>query len=478
MCLAYKFKIRPNNPSAPVQTFVQCGVCEECRAVQKSSWAFRLTAEIEYLVKRNWNVCFFTLTYNDDHLPRFPLAAFKADADISLKLWEKICSSVMCFSRDDITRFVHSVREWLWREYGVGKKGSRPLSYFIASEFGSSTQRSHYHGIFCVPPQVDTARLHAFILQCWMPKGHVFPRYPNGGMDSHGYNHKPFVCRSPNATARYCAKYVCKDLNYQGHLSSLNLYSLLDTKSRAFKRCDNFHVQSRSLGVCLTYDLSDSQKLELITHGYCFLGDTRFRKIPVYIRNKLIFDNKYVFDQCKCAPDAKSKKELGLVWAKEDFYYRRRVLREANEFFKTYAKEIFEAKVVSYTDFFKKLGVTKNYTDRGVPLDVGVSSVRLLSTFCAYWHIDYRQLAIDYLCYAFVAPERRCSLTDDEKYFQYLSRYCDVDLPLEVPLDNKYLRDLEQVCSYLFKAFFYSPVKQSEMQKISEFLCDYFGHLE
>lgn len=69
MCVGLKVSVKAVNPLAPKKYRVSCGKCEECRAVYKESWNFRLMAELEALMNNGWQAGFVTLTYNDFCLP-------------------------------------------------------------------------------------------------------------------------------------------------------------------------------------------------------------------------------------------------------------------------------------------------------------------------------------------------------------------------------------------------------------------------
>ena len=131
---------------APKALYIPCGECFECRGVQRSSWTFRLRAELEPLVKRGWWLGFVTLTYNDEHLPHMPR--------VLLKGLSKLDEMPMCFSKVDCRAFIESLRQWLKRKYQAVKKYcyvknkgkviskklqyDDALRYMLCSEFGES----------------------------------------------------------------------------------------------------------------------------------------------------------------------------------------------------------------------------------------------------------------------------------------------------------------------------------------------------
>lgn len=95
-----------------------CGRCAPCRINRGSVWATRLTLE-SYL---HGDSVFITLTYNDESLPADPTRQAQ---------------------RADVQAFLKKLRKLL----------PKRIRYFICPEFGSQTNRLHYHGIlFGVSP--------------------------------------------------------------------------------------------------------------------------------------------------------------------------------------------------------------------------------------------------------------------------------------------------------------------------------------
>lgn len=90
---------------------VPCGKCEACVNRKKSEWFIRLKQE--QIVTDN--VCFVTLTYDDEHLPK----------DFSVSV-------------NDCQLFLKRLRSYLYK----------PIKYYLTSEYGPQTFRPHYHAIF------------------------------------------------------------------------------------------------------------------------------------------------------------------------------------------------------------------------------------------------------------------------------------------------------------------------------------------
>lgn len=95
--------------------FVSCGKCIHCLINRSEDWATRLTLEAQ-LSRSAW---FGTLTYDEDSKP--------ADGRVSLLHLQK---------------FVRALRDYERYQYG-----SSDLRYFAVGEYGSVTDRPHYHMI-------------------------------------------------------------------------------------------------------------------------------------------------------------------------------------------------------------------------------------------------------------------------------------------------------------------------------------------
>lgn len=370
MCTKMSLKIKSVNPAAPKFGFVPCGKCYECRNVMRSSWVFRLRVELDELCKKGWKIGFITLTYNNECLPHIPAQLFRSE-------YKKI----PCFDKNDIRTFFIKLKKDLLKKFDcrkvVDKKTKKVIQdtrirYMVCGEFGEHTQRPHYHGIVCFPPSVPAEYIYEKICDLWS-FGFVFPRYFNGGCDSSGYVHKPFICDSVKAAAVYAAKYVCKDLAYYDFIQGVDLYKKrtirfaycsvekfdepifdewtgeeicivssarlarhvdFDAQSIATLRVADympFHFQSRSLGLSFLDGKTDSEKLDLLLKGYSFVGDNTLSSLPVYLKNKIIFNPRYIYDE-------KTNKRL--------------VRRDSTEFFRRHYRDIFQKKVEVLTKFF------------------------------------------------------------------------------------------------------------------------------
>ena len=101
--------------SSVVETSLPCGRCMGCRIKKAVEWTLRLKHE----ASQHSENCFITLTYNDEHLPiingvpSLPLYTF------------------------DFQPFLKRLRK------NTGKR----IRFFMCSEYGSKTERPHYHAL-------------------------------------------------------------------------------------------------------------------------------------------------------------------------------------------------------------------------------------------------------------------------------------------------------------------------------------------
>ena len=458
MCNKVCFKIKSVASCSPKYGFLPCGKCFDCRTSLKNGWIFRLRVELEQLVHKGWKIGFFTLTYSDRNLPKMPCFLIKS------KPFE---ADVPCFEKNDVRYFIKMLKKWLHDTYdcyrgndGFGNIQDLAPRYMICAEYGEHTQRPHYHGIICVPPRVDMHCLHRKIKMLWYhkdkpdipnleptEKGFVFPFDFNGGFDSHGYEHKPFVCDSVKAAACYAAKYVCKDIAYLDFIKDVELRKkvrvyrqdialvpdfqvdldvfgdILDCYElpirrevsvrvgeeplMEFKLSDYlpFHFQSKSLGISFLDSLSDAERLDKLLEGHQFVGEDTLQGLPVYLKNKIVFDPDYTYD-------AKTGKRL--------------VRRKAKPFFRQNFASIFDAKVSAFAEKVKQMQSMDFWMSQDSSV-VTYDDLKLCERMLSFRTTDARKLAEDYLAF-FGVPYCECYNINRSLawYRRYDENYVDI----------------------------------------------------
>lgn len=135
--------------------YVPCGRCAACLLQKSYHWKFRVEDEC----KLNKFSIFFTLTYDNLHIPRIPVmyaGDYVSVCDILLSEYPKVIQKskddfttfddVGVLSKVDIQLFLKRLRININRFSNVPKEQQK-IRYFICGEYGPATLRPHYHGI-------------------------------------------------------------------------------------------------------------------------------------------------------------------------------------------------------------------------------------------------------------------------------------------------------------------------------------------
>lgn len=319
MCLKKFMVIKSVHPAAPKFGFVPCGECIQCQKIAQQSWAFRLRHDVESLVKKGYWCGFVTLTYKSSRLPHIPKPLIKKDF-----LAEELGKP--CFSKAHVRKLIRTLQKWIYDNYMTKAEKAaktRKLVYLVSSEFGERTKRPHYHALLCGHPSIDPHVFYDKLCSIWRKYGFIIPKDYEGGYDGKMRYHKPFICESVVNACFYAAKYVCKDLSFYADFNKEHYHKCFGNKT-VIKLRDflPFHMQTRSLGLEFIKTLTSEEKLQYLKDGVSNLGSDKNHSLPVYFRNKLIFDNYYINVDGK-----------------------RLVRRKANGFFKKHFREIYEMKV-------------------------------------------------------------------------------------------------------------------------------------
>lgn len=143
---------------------VPCGQCTACRLNRSREWSVRVCREAELYD----DVCFLTLTYDDEHLPDYKTLV-----------------------REHPQKFMKRLRRSL----------GKPVRFFGCGEYGGQTERPHYH-IILFGVSVDD---DVFIYDG--ADGHGFYGHMNEWMFGNIHN-KPFDPALADYTAQYTLKKV------------------------------------------------------------------------------------------------------------------------------------------------------------------------------------------------------------------------------------------------------------------------------
>ena len=157
---------------------IPCGKCLNCKKKRRSDWSLRL--EHEYLYSDS--ALFITLTYNDASIPRNRGIATLNKKDL----------------QDYIKRLRNSHVAYVSRELGIRKSEvynhSKQIRYYAVGEYGSKTNRPHYHLLLF---NYDVANLKPIEAQ-WK---NTQTGYPLGFVD---------IGKVTSASINYTTKYMFK----------------------------------------------------------------------------------------------------------------------------------------------------------------------------------------------------------------------------------------------------------------------------
>lgn len=135
--------IRLKNPTPKgLYQDVPCGKCAACMTNKRNSWSIRLQDELQY----SDSGAFITLTYSDEY---FFETAVKADnVELAIKMNESVHKSHL---QDFMKRFRYH-------------DGSPNIRYFGVGEYGTKSDRPHYHVLLF---NIDFQRLAESIEKSW-----------------------------------------------------------------------------------------------------------------------------------------------------------------------------------------------------------------------------------------------------------------------------------------------------------------------
>ena len=108
---------------------IPCGRCMSCRLNTAEDWALRCALEYKY----SDCASFLTLTYNDDFLEYGNRVNYR----------ERSVSLEPTLRKKHFQLFNKRLREYSSRVLGIDN-----IRFFACGEYGSTTQRPHYHGIY------------------------------------------------------------------------------------------------------------------------------------------------------------------------------------------------------------------------------------------------------------------------------------------------------------------------------------------
>ncbi len=286
------------NPYLGDYVLVPCRKCAACR----SSYAVDLQNRIESECRAHLSNIFFTLTYDNKHLPMyyaFPsedgvyFRAFRnnipmVDAhgialpDLDFKLEDSWYLEPQhnpfqtgfgfCY-KPDIQKFIKRLRIKLVRLYG--NVPSSKIRYFIASEYGPATYRPHYHGILFCDDERIARDLPRLICETWSlcSSDRIDVQYVSGAAPQ-------YVAKYVNGFARL-PKVLQSELTRPFHLASkcpaLGTFKIDEKEIFDCFVNNNFERPVVDAKTCeVSYSLFPFQVLSRYFRRYCGYSESNF----------------------------------------------------------------------------------------------------------------------------------------------------------------------------------------------------------
>lgn len=209
--------------------YVPCGKCESCKNRKRSDILVRLYFSLLHYQSVGGCAHYITLTYSDDNLPYIVINGRKK----------------ACFSRADIQKYLKRLRVNLQRKLNI-----TDTQYYVASEFGGSTHRPHYHMIFFHDNFAKSLSVNNFLCRDWKLGFTKLGNLSNGIVTS-------------ISALQYCSKYVTKDVITDEYFQNISS-TIPKSELRHFSP---FSLYSKDLGF-IGIDFADKTLLEA---GFCKL---------------------------------------------------------------------------------------------------------------------------------------------------------------------------------------------------------------
>lgn len=129
---------------------VPCGKCLQCRRKRKSDWSLRL--EHEYL--HSDSAFFITLTYGEWAVPYAYRKSYQVEqGDKKVQRFKYVKTNKPTLNKKHLQDYIKQLRNshvsYVSKQLNISKKEvknvSRPIRYYAVGEYGSKTDRPHYH---------------------------------------------------------------------------------------------------------------------------------------------------------------------------------------------------------------------------------------------------------------------------------------------------------------------------------------------
>lgn len=378
MCTHPKHILNPTKTLRQMDKFyltVKCNECSECRNARRKSFELRLLSDMRAKSKLGYTFCFGTLTYNDISLPHIDVDRITVDNNDDscvLSVGDKTyvlppvlekSEHIKCFNKAHIIALFKYLRKHYTND---GANDNTPV-FLCASEFGSHTQRPHYH--FIIGCKDTAENIHSLIQNWWSVKnnyGFLFPRRFEGNEMNRGKLTKPFEIKPAtfSQSAKYVAKYCCKDLSYY-HLPSVKNFEkfLKNNPSDENLHIARYHLPFLHTSRKLGYSLLDYVKdVDSLVNGIKLEGYKNLVALPDTLFRRVIYKRRTVKDypDIKVLEDGKIKykyrvdlTELGKEYLLKSLESRCRSLQSD---LRVFLEDITTNSLNAFKEFYSDLG--------------------------------------------------------------------------------------------------------------------------
>lgn len=222
-----------------------CGKCLECQKRRISGWSFRLMEEDKFSDFGS----FVTLTYNTIHVPITERGFMTLQKSHLQNFFKRLRKLHGRRQKDHIT------------DTGQNRPSFKPIKYYACGEYGTKSDRPHYHIILFNANPFDIAR-------AWALNGVSFGDYHIGAISE--------------ASVGYTLKYICKESRIPKHKND--------------DRLKEFSLMSKGLGSSyLNPDQIQFHKKDFVNRMYVPLKDGKKIAMPRYYKEKIFTRAERVF---------------------------------------------------------------------------------------------------------------------------------------------------------------------------------------
>lgn len=275
MCLS-PITYKDTRGNSPVVRTVPCGHCLECVSAFQNSWSIRLGEE-----SKCWKFsAFVTLKYCDQRVPLIDvtlddeqleyvnnsLSKLVINCNLNdprrqkpayrhLLVSSDVCRTINVPCKRDLQNLVKRLRISIERKYS----GDTRLKYFISTEYGPSTLRTHAHCIFFFNFPFEV--FAEVIKEIWISIASL--PYASSSFKDKCIDIS--LCRDARRVANYVSKYCCKPSAFE------NPYVVVGVAPKCFRLI--------SKGIGLRYALDLSKRVRTLYSEYGLPYNERFSKL-------------------------------------------------------------------------------------------------------------------------------------------------------------------------------------------------------